>query len=151
MIHRVFPDAKVVLTYRDPVDILRSLLPLTAYALGVQNDRVDLARHGEHWASWLHTALAHQRAHAHLFPDAVEARFDGWIRSTDATMVLLTEICERAGLAASPEALAPIRAFVEGEQAAQQGGSRARFAYDLSVFGLEEDALRERFGWAKQE
>ena len=41
----VFPDAVVVLTRRDPVAVLSSMLPLLAYSRGVQCDRVDLARH----------------------------------------------------------------------------------------------------------
>jgi hypothetical protein len=50
-IKAVFPDAVVVLTSRNPTSVLRSLLPLLSYSLGVQNDRLHLHDFGADWTS----------------------------------------------------------------------------------------------------
>ena len=61
-------------------------------------------------------------------------------------MALVKEACAAAaGLSTAPAMLQPIREFVENEPIAKAGGSRKSFVYDLSVFGLNEDGIRERF------
>jgi hypothetical protein len=47
--------------------------------------------------------------------------------------------------AVDEKSLQPIREFIASERIAKTGGSRAAFKYDLSVFGLDEPTLRERF------
>ena len=47
---RVFPDARVVQTHRDPLRITASLLTMTTYTSRVQAARVDATRSGRYWA-----------------------------------------------------------------------------------------------------
>jgi len=144
-IKAVFPDAVVVLTSRDPVNVLRSLLPLLSYALGVQNDRVDLHPFGAAWVTRLYSMMTSQKKNAPLFPKAIKTAFEDFTSSANATMQLVEDICKQAGLSTAEEALNPIRVFVEGERIAKVGGSRKTFKYDLEVFGIDEATVAQQF------
>ena len=144
-IKAVFPDAVVVLTSRNPVNILRSLLPLLSYALGVQNDAVDLHPFGAAWVERLHAMMTSQKKNAALFPHAIQTAFETFTSSADATMQLVVDICEQAGLSTTEETLRPIREFVQSEKIAKSGGSRKTFKYDLSVFGVDEEEVAKQF------
>ena len=153
----MFPDAVVVLTRRDPVDVLRSLLPLLSYSLGVQNDWIDLEAFGKAWVARLKRIIEMQeRDGTRLFPDAIEADFERIVGrdrvasrdgggGSSGTMGLIREILVKAGLSVADKDLAPVKEFVENERIAKTGGSRTLFKYDLSVFGLDEEELVKTF------
>ena len=142
-----------MLTRRDPVDVLRSLLPLLSYSLGVQNDWIDLKAFGKAWVTRLKRIIEMQeRDGTRLFPDAIEADFERIVgRDGDAgggssgTMGLIREILVKAGLSVADKDLAPVKEFVENERIAKTGGSRTLFKYDLSVLGLDEEELVKSF------
>jgi hypothetical protein len=54
---RVFPDAKVVLTHRDPVRITASMATMAAYTGRMQAARVDPRRAGRYWADRIEDLL----------------------------------------------------------------------------------------------
>jgi hypothetical protein len=135
-IKEVFPDAVVVLTSRDPLHILRSLLPLTAYTLGVQSDAVDLKRYGRTWWGRLQELIqAQARDGLRLFPDAIVAPFDtridtrtrteaaasegeavkGFMGDVNVTMLLLHRILTAAGCRTDVASMETVVRFVEGE------------------------------------
>ena len=135
-IKEVFPDAVVVLTSRNPLHILRSLLPMTAYTLGVQSDAVDLKRYGRTWWGRLQELIqAQARDGLRLFPDAIVAPFDtridtrigtvvaaaegeavkGFMGDVDVTMALLHRILTAAGCRTDEASMETVVRFVEGE------------------------------------
>ena len=48
----VFPDARIIHTYRDPLKVVPSLCSLSALFRGVYTDHLDLKAIGEQWLNW---------------------------------------------------------------------------------------------------
>lgn len=144
-IHAVFPDAVVVHTARDGASTLRSLLPMLSYALGVQNQKVELAPFGADWMRRVGEMMCAQQRDRHLFPDAVDAPFDSFVGNSTATLRLAERVLRAAGLATDAASMAPLVDFLAAEDARVGGGSRAQFRYDVAAFGLTEEKVRAAF------
>ena len=93
-------------------------------------------------------ALSQARDGRRLFPDAIDAPFHSFVGNATASAALVCSILERAGLSTEPRAMAPVLQLIEEEMGSgvAAGGARAKFQYDLGVFGLTESGLAEHFG-----
>jgi len=149
----VFPDLIPIVTTRNIVPVVKSTLALLTYTFGTWNDRIDLQSHGQLWMdrlceiqkgieSWHRFNKSGNSKFGH---ELIEAKFESYIGSYDATLELLTSIAEKAGLSHDPVSMASVRAFVQ-ERSKPEVGTRKRLAYDLSAFGLSENAVIEKFG-----
>ncbi len=151
---KVFPDAHLVVTSRDTQAVVRSALPLLAYTLGTQSDRVDLEAHAERWMDRLEEMLAAKDAwmravmtsdsNEGVYGDAIELPFESYMGDAAATREALTRVLEKAGLSTDPYATRDVFAFVD-DQMRPGVGSRRKFQYELSAFGLTEAQVRQRF------
>ncbi|MFO0690374.1 MAG: sulfotransferase [Myxococcota bacterium] len=141
-----YPDARVVLTHRDPATMLASLTSLVAHIRWAHSDRVDaigLAR--EHVARYEASlervrrdelsaaASTAPRAHRHhlRYADLVEAPFER-----------VAELYAACGQAFSPAFEQALRAEIARRTRHEHGDH----AYDLAALELEREDLRARFG-----
>jgi hypothetical protein len=135
----VFPDARIVMTHRDPAQTVPSLASLvrTLYVLG--SDRVDTGEIGAHWSQrWsraLERAIASRAKREDRFLDVHYAEL------VADPMAQVRRIYAHAGLELTAAAEAQMRQWaVENER-----DRRPVHAYTLEEFGYTQDGLRREF------
>lgn len=141
----VYPDARFLMTHRDPVKVMGSLASLIAAMYSLSSDRVDLRRLGEAqldtWSEALRRAIR--------FRDRVgEERFaDVFFGDLVADPVaVVAHAYERLGLPLSAEARTAM-----GEWAvANPRGRHGAHHYRLSDYGLDAAVVRRRFEFYTQ-
>ncbi|MFC3714029.1 sulfotransferase family protein [Sphingoaurantiacus capsulatus] len=133
----VFPDARLIFTHRDPASVVGSAASLAWHQMVVQSDEVDA-----HWvgAEWLHkTAHRIEKTLAvrAALPAArqLDLTFDEMNRDWRGT---IRRVYAFLGLDLEP-ALPAMETYLTREN------RHAAHRYDLADFGLNADAIRERF------
>jgi hypothetical protein len=136
----VYPNARLVWTHRDPVQVIGSLCSVTCSLTGTFTD-ADL-RHAiaAHWlgeaAFYADRMLAHRTRHGD------DAFHDVSYRAFVADPVAATAgLYDRFDLPLTADAEAAMRAHVADSPQGKHGGH----AYTLADFGLHEAEVRERF------
>lgn len=137
---RVFPDARLIFTHRDPVDVVGSACSLAWHQMVVQSDEVDPRWIGGEWlhktGHRLSTCLGVREG---LAADRqLDVGFDEMNRDWRGAM---RRIYDFLGLDVGP-AIAPMTAYVER---AGREHPYATHRYDLGDFGLDAADVRDRF------
>ena len=140
----VYPDARIVLTHRDPLQFLGSNLNLLGTLKWMRSNEVDLAR-------WIEILPKGQAA---LWRDVIDARACGELPDDQFVDVRYADLMAdpAATLAAVYEALgwdcsSEVRNAMASYIRHKPRGSRGRHSYSLEQFGLDRDAERERFSF----
>jgi hypothetical protein len=145
-----YPDAGIVQTHRDPLQVLASLASLSTALRGAFSDAVDPAAVGREmsarWGGGVLSAMA-ARDSGRL-PD--EAFMDvGYRRIVDAPLETVRAIYARFGRELTDAAESAMRRFL----AAHPKNKHGRHRYSLEAFGLDREeetarfaAYRARFG-----
>lgn len=135
---RAFPDALLIMTHRDPLEVVPSYVSMeaTLYSLTAQIERADVGRFWLHRLSeWMKMyEAARERIGAHRFID-IDYREVGRAPLDQALRVL-----EQFGLGHSPDLEAALTEFIAGNKREQ----RPMHKYSMEQYGLsEEEILRE--------
>ena len=136
-----WPDAKLVFTHRDPVTAISSLCSLTAHTRALFSDDVDPHAIGRevmagHWPRALDAALA-LRARLPA-GQAVDVRHPDLLADPLGSV---ERVYAALGLELGDDARAAMQRFLAEEDAKP----RSTHAHGLAGFGLDPDAVRERF------
>ncbi|HPG27085.1 MAG TPA: sulfotransferase [Myxococcota bacterium] len=137
-----FPDARIVFTHRDPVTAISSLCSLYAHTRAIFSDDVDPRAIGAEVMTgyWPRALEAAQAIRARLEP----GRFVD-VRQVDLRrdpLAAVERIYTRL-FGEGPDAAG--RAAMERHLAAKDAAPRDRHEHDLADFGIDADAVRERF------
>jgi hypothetical protein len=138
-----FPDATVAITHRDPVSVVASAITMLAYGDRMRRTRVDPPAVAQYWIDRVEKLLRACVRDRDLIPahQGVDVLFNEFM-ADDIAMV--GRIYALAGLEMTSES----RADLDGYMAANPRGKHGRIVYDLKAdFGIERDALRERFAF----
>jgi hypothetical protein len=138
----VFPDATFVVTHRDPVAVVASMITMLTYAARMSIERPDPAAYGAYWMPRLERMLqACARDRSGLPADqTIDVHFDAFM-GDDVAMV--ERIYALAGQPFTPEVKAAMDAFM----ADHPRGKFGRIDYDLADFGLDAGECRDRFAF----
>ena len=141
-LHAVFPDATFVVTHRDPVSVVASMITMLAYTARMSIEHPDPKAYGAYWMPRLERMLqACARDHAQLPADqTIDVHFDAFM-ADDVAMV--ERIYDLAGHPFTSTAKAAMDAFM----ADHPRGKFGRIDYDLADFGLDAGECRERFAF----
>jgi hypothetical protein len=136
---KVFPDATVVVTHRDPVATVTSMATLSAYSARMSRDPVRPGAIAGYWAERIEQMLRACVRDRALLPDtqSMDLRFHDF-NADDIGSV--RRIYALAGLEFTPSVETAMRGFVANNPRA---GGKA-IAYDLAALGLDGTALSER-------
>ena len=135
-----FPDARFVMTHRDPTDVIPSVSAVYADIVGSFTDHVDLGYLGrlnvEHWSLGMRRALAFRDAGAdHRFYDI------GFVAMQDDPVGEVTALYEWLGRPVTAEFADGMRAWwaqnAENREPSDTG--------DPARFGLDPEAVRPLF------
>ena len=137
---RVFPDAAIVQTHRDPRRAVASFCSLVAHARGMLSDHVDPLEIGRHWLQKTRRMVqramrAREAAEDRGFIDV------SYYDLTAAPSAELRRICARAGIAFDGEA----ERRAERCLAANPQNRFGKHNYRLEDFGLSERAVDAAF------
>ena len=137
---RVWPDARLIFTHRDPVNVVGSACSLAWHQMVVQSDDVDASWIG---GEWLHKT-GHRidtclRVRETLSPDQqLDVSFEAMNRDWLGTM---RRVYDFLGIDIAP-AVAAMTSYVER---ARREHPYATHRYDLADFGLDAADVRARF------
>lgn len=136
-----FPDATFAVTARDPVSVIASTITMAAYGNRVRSKTVDLPAVAEYWIDRVETLLQRCVRDRELLPEAqsMDVLFHEFM-ADDIGMV--EKIYALADLPMTDEARQELKDYMR----ANPRGKYGRVVYHLERdFGIDSDALRERF------
>jgi Sulfotransferase family len=136
----VYPDAQLVMTHRDPAEVVGSCCSLIKYVRQMYSDEVDLEGIGESFMDTFEIMIA--RADAFSAKHGADAiHHVQYADNMRDPMGTVRGIYARFGEEFTPGAEAAAQAYM----AANQQGKRGKHSYDLAEYGLSVGAVRERF------
>ena len=140
LVFKVFPDAKVVQSHRDPVETIPSLASLIAGVWVIYSDQADPVEVGRQWARKFARGMAHSMA---VREQVGEARFlDLWFRDTvSQPLEEIRKIYDFLGMELTPEATAEMSRW----QDFNRRELRPPHQYTLDQFGFSEEGLQQQF------
>jgi len=143
VLKRVFPDATLVFTHRDPVAVIQSTLTMCAYIQRMQRPKIEMEWLREYWIARIeHLLRACVRDRA-LWPEprSVECRFHLFMREP---WRILEEVYAKAELPVTRAAHTQLDDYL----LAHPRGKAGQVIYDLKGdFGVDPAQLRERLGF----
>lgn len=140
----VFPDAKIVMTHRDPVSTVPSYCSMedTLYRMGSADISHQMI--GDYWFDRLHDLVSSfMDVRAAAEGNADESKFVD-IRYPDLLANPVAEgerVLQAIGIGVDDEIRASMQEWIE----ANKREDRAPHKYDLSDFGLTKDSIQEKF------
>lgn len=139
---KVFPDATVVVTQRDPVNVLASTVTMQCYSQRMSRNNILMNEMLEYWTDRIeHLLRACVRDRPAIsMSQSIDVPFKQFIKD-DVNWV--AKIYEKAGLEMTPEAHRQLSSFVQEKE-----GAYGRIEFDLEgQFGADITALNERFAF----
>ena len=136
----VYPDARIVQTHRDPVSLIPSVCSLCWSSRGALNAGTDPVAFGASTLDLWHRGIEDMMAARARHPEAKvhDLAFDRFVGDPIAA---IAEIHDAFELDFTAEAEASMRAFREARPKGRHGEHR----YALDDWGLDADAIRDRF------
>jgi hypothetical protein len=136
----VFPDATFVVTHRDPVAVVASMITMLAYTGRMSIEKPDPLAYGAYWMPRLERMLqACARDHASLPPEqTIDVHFTDFM-ADDVAMV--QRIYALADQPFTPE----VKAAMDRFMADHPRGRFGTIDYDLADFGLDAAQCRAAF------
>ncbi|GAB3286988.1 sulfotransferase family protein [Parahaliea aestuarii] len=140
LVFKVFPDAKVVQSHRDPVDTVPSLASLIYGVWVIYSDSADPKKVGEQWARKFANGMRHTMAVRESLP--ADAFLDLWFKDTvSQPLVEIEKVYAFLGMDLTPEA----REEMAKWQDFNRRELRPPHEYTLEQFGLSEAGLKEQY------
>ena len=140
VLNRVFPRVIVVVTHRDPVPIVLSMIAMIAYSARMHRGRVPVREIADYWVDRLELmlgALMHDRDVVGS-DRSIDVRFDDYMADE---LSIAGQVYALAGEPMTDQTRSAISEYLTGHQRGRLG----RVATSCEMFGLDEDAVRERF------
>ena len=142
-IKAVFPDATMVITHRDPVDVLRSLTTMLGYSDRTRRDPVDPPALARLWAARIERLLRECVAQRDAFGpgQSLDVLFHDYMADQEGTARCVYAL---AGLDLPPATEAKLLGYLSENPRHGHG----KVVYDLEgVFGMDVADLRRRFAF----
>ncbi len=140
VLNQVFPDVVVIVTHRDPVPVVLSMLTMLAYSARMHCSPVPVDAIAASWVDRLELMLGALIRDRDVLPAqrSIDVRFDDFMADE---MGVAAAIYELAGETMSAEERAAMLAYLKGHQRGRLG----RVATSAQMFGLDEQELQARF------
>lgn len=137
---RVFPDVVVIVTHRDPVPVVLSMLAMLAYSARMHCAPVPVDDIAASWVDRLELMLGALIRDRDVIPAqrSIDVRFDDFMADE---MGVAAAIYELAGETISDQERAAMLGYLDGHQRGRLG----RVATSAQMFGLDEPELQARF------
>lgn len=136
----VYPDAQLVMTHRDPVEVLASSCSLIKHSRLIYAPKVDLTAIGRTFMETFRIMIDRQNAYrAKHGPNSIhDVQYVDTVRDPIGTVRKIYEAFDEEP---TPEALAAMEAYM----AENPKGKHGKHEYDLAEYGLSAEEVREAF------
>ncbi len=143
VLHKVFPDATIAITHRDPAEVIQSAITMLAYGQRMNRYETNLPGLLSYWTDRVEHLLRACVCDRDLIP--AEQSIDVFFKAFMAGDIAMVErIYHIAGLAMTERARSELAAFMDVHPRGKEG----RIVYDLKGdFGISQDELRQRFSF----
>jgi hypothetical protein len=140
VLNQVFPGAVVVVTHRDPLPILLSMIAMITYSARMHRSAVPVQEIAAYWVERLELMLAALvRDRDVIGPErSLDVRFDDYMADE---LGVAKQAYALAGESMHDETPSAISDYLSGHRRGRLG----RVATSCEMFGLDEDDLRDRF------
>jgi hypothetical protein len=141
VLRKVFPDATVAITHRDPVEVVQSAITMIAYGERMAYPTIDAQGLLEYWTDRVETLLRACVRDRHVWPEAqsVDVPFEQFMADD---MAVVREVRAKAGLPETDQANREVAEFI----ASHPRGKYGQIVYNLERdFGISPADLRKRF------
>ncbi|SEQ30759.1 Sulfotransferase family protein [Solimonas aquatica] len=142
---KLFPDARVILTHRDPAQSIPSIASFIHTLWAIYSDKADAQAAGAEWSTLMRRALDHTMQVRQSAPDQF---FDVQFRDTvKQPMSVVRDLYHWLGLELDKDTAARMQAWLQADEKTHQGGHEyTPEQFGLSVTQLERDfsAYRQR-------
>ncbi|MGE2689407.1 sulfotransferase family protein [Mycolicibacterium pulveris] len=140
VLNQVFPDVVVIVTHRDPVPVVLSMLAMIAYSARMHCSPVPVDDIAASWVTRLELMLGALVRDRDAVPAqrSIDVRFDDFMADEMGTAAAIYEL---SGETMSDAARSAMRAYLQGHQRGRLG----RVATSAQMFGLDEADLQARF------
>ncbi len=138
---KVFPDATVAITHRDPVSVIQSTITMLGYSQRMNRDRVEADALLAYWTDRIEHLLKRCVADRRVVADtqSLDIPFKQFMADELGT---IAAIYERAGLPMTEQANAELKAYIDTHPRGKDG----RVMYHLQEnFGVSRAELHPRF------
>jgi hypothetical protein len=136
----VYPDARLVMTHRDPAEVVGSCCSLIKHVRALYSDSVDLQGIGESFMDTFQIMI--DRADAFRQKHGRDAIHDvQYAETIRDPLGVVRGIYDRFDEEVTPAAEAAMNAHL----ADNQQGKHGKHSYDLAEYGLSKEGVRERF------
>ena len=143
VLRRVFPDAVVAVTHRDPVAVIQSTVTMLAYGQRMSRRKIDPLGLIDYWTDRVEHLLRACVRDRDVLPasQSIDVPFHEFMEDD---LAMVARIYERAGVELSATARADLKSFM----AEHPRGKVGQVIYDLEGdFGVRPEQLRQRFGF----
>jgi hypothetical protein len=143
ILNKVFPDATIAITHRDPVAVIQSAITMLGYGQRMNRKQVDLQGLLTYWSDRIESLLRScVRDRDSLAPErTIDVPFNEFMADDIGTV---KKIYECANLDFNEGA----RLQLQGYMDAHPRGKEGRIIYDLEGdFGISREQLRQRFAF----
>jgi Sulfotransferase family len=141
VLRKVFPDATIAITYRDPVEVIQSAITMIAYGERMRYPTIDTQGLLEYWTDRVERLLRACVRDRHVWPDrqSVDVPFEAFMADD---MAVVREVRAKAGLPETEAANQEAREFIENHPRGKFGQIVYNLERDFRVAPAE---LRKRF------
>lgn len=147
VLRKVFPDATIAITHRDPVSVIQSAATMIAYGQRMSRHSIDTENVINYWTDRVQHLLEACARDRQQLPESqsIDVPFHEFM-ADDLAMV--RAIYARAGLAMTETAASELQSFIDHHPRGKHG----RIIYDLEQdFGVDPETLRQRFDFYFQQ
>ena len=143
VLHKIFPDATIAITHRDPVGVIQSAITMQAYAQRIGRKKVEMQGLLEYWTVRIEKLLRSCVEDRDKIPaeQSIDIPFTDFM-ANDIGMI--EKIYLKAGVELNNDARNQLTTFIENHPRGKHG----QMVYDLAGdFGIEPENLRKRFSF----
>ncbi|MFT7220044.1 MAG: hypothetical protein ACI8Z1_001661 [Candidatus Azotimanducaceae bacterium] len=137
-----YPDAKIIQLHRDPAEVIPSMASLFQALRNPFSHQVDLKQIGRdvsaQWEQGLRDTMAYRDQHPEINDDVLDVNYADLVKAPIKTA---HQILDFIGEPFD----APIEARFQQHLDHNPKGKHGKHTYELSQFGLDQDALRDQF------
>lgn len=140
LLFRVFPQARVVLTHRDPAQTIPSMASMAHTLWKMHADSPDAVTVGRQWSAQMQRATEHAMTVRDNLPAErfLDVRFEDTVRNPSG---VIEAVYRFAGMPLTDAVRADMQAWLD----ANRRGQRAAHDYSPAQFGLSHEQLQRDF------
>lgn len=138
---KVFPDATIAITHRDPVSVIQSSMTMLGYGQRMSRKSVDLQKLVDYWPDRIAHLLRGCADDRRKLPESqsIDVPFHEFMKDD---MGMIERIYAKAGLEMTDQARGQLQQYIDDHPRGKDG----QMVYDLKGdFGVDRETLSQRF------